>query len=232
MSIKSFGGSRSVGVGGRGAHEQLADPLPSQTQHPSHPQCLCLPLTVSFSWAALFLRPSFSSPLPLWLHLVLFGNLRTHRSWPFAASACVFVPSHLHRRNRSWVGKSVCSFCQITQKQKYAPLNAGWRRHLKRNVAIASSVQQCQSDLRQVQSSPLTSYPGQLLALLLILNSVLAVTQLALQTLNFSSADFSYEVFIQFWWELVSLLTFFWHICFSKCHPPSCVKMCQLCLYF
>lgn len=225
MSIKSFGGSRSVGVGGRGAHEQLADPLPSQTQHPSHPQCLCLPLTVSFSWAALFLRPSFSSPLALWLSPCPLWESS-------AASACVFVPSHLHRRNRSWVGKRVCSFCQITQKHKYAPLNAGWKRHLKRNVAVASSVQQCQSDLRQVQSSPLTSYPGQLLALLLILNSVLAVTQLALQTLNFSSADFSYEAFIQFWWELESLLTFFWHICYSKCHPPSCVKMCQLCLYF
>lgn len=36
--------------------------------------------------------------------------------------------------------------------------------------------QQCQSPLQQVQSSPLTSYPGQLVALLLILNSLWALT--------------------------------------------------------
>lgn len=47
--ISSFSRSTSVSVGGRGAHKKLADPLPSQTQHPSHPQCLCLPLTVSLS---------------------------------------------------------------------------------------------------------------------------------------------------------------------------------------
>lgn len=53
--------------------------------------------------------------------------------------ACLLplTSSHLHRRNRSWVGgKGFVVFVQITRKHKYAPLNVGWKRHLKRNVAV------------------------------------------------------------------------------------------------
>lgn len=125
---------------------------------------LSLSPTHSFSQAALCLHPSISSCLPVWLHRVLFGN----SFFPLVAAATLrVVPSHPPRRNGSWVGKSA-------EKCTDAHFNAGWSRDGRLN--LITSVRQCRSPFLQVQPSPLTSFPGQLLTLLLILNSLSALT--------------------------------------------------------
>lgn len=224
--ISSFFRSTSVGVGGRGAHKKLADPLPSQTQHPSHPRCLCLPLTVSLSQAALFLRPSIASGLPpqLHCHRESFEN-----PFPDSLPACLFPG--IHRQDMEVESeKCVCSsfFCQM---QKHKQMPTGVEAEGERCRKLITWVQHCQSPLQQVQPSPLTSYPGQLVASLLILNSLWALTpgcssDVKLALLRFLR-DFC-PILIRNW----IFINLFWHICYSKCQPLTCIKMCQLCLYF
>lgn len=127
--------------------------------------------SLSFSQAALFRHPSISSCLPVWLHRVLFGNLLNFFSFLVAAATCELSSNTGRGETEVALGK-VCSLCQ-----KNAPMRILMQIGVETVVLISLPWSNNAGLLfQQVQPSPLTSYPGQLVTLLLILNSLSALT--------------------------------------------------------